>query len=160
MTAVLVLSWSGCAEDVRRSDELAALEVVEARASAPPVNVEANAWAVSEGKRLYTWYNCGGCHGAGGGGGMGPALLDSAWLYGPSPEAVHETITRGRPNGMPPFAGRIPDAQIWQLTAYVRSMSGLVPGADRPGRADSMQLRTPEGRTTEPYVPWRVEEAK
>src|SRR5881398_778286 len=39
-----------------------------------------NAFAVNEGKRLYRWYNCNGCH-ANGGGGIGPALTDSEWRY-------------------------------------------------------------------------------
>src|SRR5207245_319214 len=34
-----------------------------------------NAYAVSEGKRLFAAYNCSGCH-ANGGGGMGPPLMD------------------------------------------------------------------------------------
>lgn len=41
---------------------------------------ENNAVAVNEGKRLYSAYNCVGCH-AHGGGGMGPALRDSQWIY-------------------------------------------------------------------------------
>ena len=36
---------------------------------------EENAFAVNQGKRLFRWYNCNGCHGQGGGG-MGPALMD------------------------------------------------------------------------------------
>src|SRR5690349_646028 len=42
---------------------------------------EGNAFGVSEGKRLFSWYNCQGCH-ANGGGGMGPPLMDDQWIYG------------------------------------------------------------------------------
>ena len=80
-----------------------------------------NAFALSEGKRLFRWYNCNGCH-ASGGGSYGPPLMDDRWRYGHEPENIHETIVRGRPNGMPSFGGRIPDSQIWQLVAYVRSL--------------------------------------
>src|SRR6476661_809836 len=72
-----------------------------------------NAWAMSEGKRLYTWFNCVGCH-AHGGGGIGPALMDDKWIYGARPDQIYATIVQGRPNGMPSFAGKIPDQQLWQ----------------------------------------------
>ena len=42
---------------------------------------EDNAYHLSEGKRLYTWFNCNGCH-AKGGGGSGPPLMDDRWIYG------------------------------------------------------------------------------
>jgi cytochrome c oxidase cbb3-type subunit III len=110
---------------------------------------EFNAYAVSEGKRLFRWYNCNGCHGAGGGA-MGPALMDDKWIYGHEPENIFATIVEGRPNGMPSFRGRIPESQVWQLTAYVRSMSGQLQKDVAPGRADSIQSAEPEsGRDKE-----------
>ena len=50
------------------------------------------------------------------------------------------TIVEGRPNGMPSFGGRIPDEQVWQLVAYVRSMSGQVREGRRaePRRRDQL----------------------
>ena len=88
----------------------------------------ANAFHLSEGKRLYSWFNCSGCH-ANGGGGMGPALIDDKWIYGSAIESIHATIRDGRPNGMPTFGGKVPDDQIWELAAYVRSMAGLASSA-------------------------------
>src|SRR5215207_8714139 len=35
-----------------------------------------NRWAVSQGQMLYSQFNCAGCHSLGGGGGMGPPLID------------------------------------------------------------------------------------
>ena len=102
-----------------------------------------NAWAISEGKRLYTWFNCVGCH-ANGGGGMGPPLMDSRWIYGSDPENIFATIVEGRPNGMPSFRGKIPEHQVWQLVAYVQSLSGNVPKDAAGGRQDSMQVRKQE----------------
>jgi cytochrome c oxidase cbb3-type subunit 3 len=98
---------------------------------------EGNAYAVSEGQRLFGWYNCAGCH-ANGGGGMGPPLIDDEWIYGSSPENVYMTIVQGRPNGMPSFAGKIPAPQVWQLVAYVRSLSGLTPSSARSARSEHM----------------------
>jgi cytochrome c oxidase cbb3-type subunit 3 len=72
-----------------------------------PSPYDENAYAVSQGKRLYRWYNCNGCH-AGGGGGIGPALMDAEWRYGGDPAQVFASIVQGRPNGMPSFGGHIP----------------------------------------------------
>lgn len=107
---------------------------------------EGNAWALSEGKRLYAQWNCVGCH-AHGGGGMGPPLMDSEWIYGSDPENIVASIVEGRPNGMPSFRGRIANQQLWQLAAYVRSMAGLVGKAASPARNDAMQVRLSEQRT-------------
>ena len=82
----------------------------------------ANAAAVITGKQLFHQYNCSGCH-SNGGGGMGPSLMDDEWIYGGRLTQIHQTIVEGRPNGMPSWGGKIPDQQIWQIAAYVRSMS-------------------------------------
>ncbi len=81
-----------------------------------------NAEAVATGKRLFQQYNCSGCH-SNGGGGMGPPLMDGQWIYGSRLAQIHQTLVEGRPNGMPAWGGKIPDQQLWQLAAYVRSMS-------------------------------------
>ncbi|HYC58729.1 MAG TPA: c-type cytochrome [Thermoanaerobaculia bacterium] len=102
-----------------------------------------NAHGISEGKRLFSWYNCVGCH-ANGGGGMGPPLMDERWIYGSDPEQIFATIVEGRPNGMPSFRGKIPDHQVWQLVAYVQSLSGNVPKDAAGGRQENMQVRKQE----------------
>ncbi|MBV8784592.1 MAG: c-type cytochrome [Gammaproteobacteria bacterium] len=81
-----------------------------------------NPQAVADGKRLFQQFNCSGCH-SNGGGGMGPALMDGQWIYGARLEQIHQTLVEGRPNGMPSWGGKIPDPQLWELAAYVRSMS-------------------------------------
>jgi cytochrome c oxidase cbb3-type subunit III len=105
-----------------------------------------NAWAVSEGKRLYNQFNCSGCHFQGGGG-IGPPLMDAQWIYGSQPENVFETIVEGRPNGMPSFRGKLGNDQVWMLVAYVRSMSGLLRKDVASGRNDDMQVRSQEQAT-------------
>lgn len=101
---------------------------------------EERAQDLAEGARLYRAYNCVGCH-AHGGGGIGPALMDDNWIYGSRPENIHDTIVEGRPNGMPSFGGKLPDYQIWQITGYVRSLSGLAPRPASPGRNDEMMTK-------------------
>jgi cytochrome c oxidase cbb3-type subunit 3 len=108
-----------------------------------PADYEENAHAVAEGKRLYSQFCCHGCH-AHGGGDMGPPLMDQRWIYGHRPEQIFSTIVEGRPNGMPSFGSKIPAYQIWQLAAYVRSMSGLMPQDVAPGRDDDAKTSPPE----------------
>jgi cytochrome c oxidase cbb3-type subunit 3 len=103
---------------------------------------EDNAYHITQGGRLYKWFNCNGCHAAGGGS-IGPALMDDAWRYGGSIDQIHATILQGRPNGMPSFRGKIPDAQVWQIAAYVRAMSGNVRKDAAPSRRDGMQATPP-----------------
>jgi cytochrome c oxidase cbb3-type subunit 3 len=157
-----VLVLAACEREQRRFSEVApsAGRPERARPGEPaPAGTKAaaslrhpydeNAWAIGEGKRLYQAYNCNGCH-ANGGGGMGPALMDAAWLYGSEPQSIYTTIIEGRPNGMPAFGGKIPDQQIWQLVAYVRSMSAQSRFDVRPGRDDHMRVKESElGRRPE-----------
>jgi cytochrome c oxidase cbb3-type subunit III len=107
-----------------------------------------NAFDVNQGKRLYSWYNCNGCH-ANGGGGIGPPLMDSEWRYGSDPANIFASITQGRPEGMPSFGGHIPEDQVWQIAAYVRSMSGLLRKDVAPSRSDSISTNQPENARPE-----------
>lgn len=104
---------------------------------------EENAYAVSQGQQLYEQYNCVGCH-FHGGGGIGPPLMDDKWVYGGEPQNIFETIVEGRPNGMPSFRNKIPDTQVWQIVAYVRSMSGQLSSLVAPAREDDMNAKKPE----------------
>ena len=127
---------TGCEREERRFEPPApgARVQMEQRASMIAA-YERNAYAVSTGKRLWTWYNCIGCH-SNGGGGMGAPLTDERWSYGSDPGNIFDTIVEGRPNGMPAFGRKVPRQQIWQLVAYVRSMSGQVPSDAAPARND------------------------
>lgn len=104
---------------------------------------EGNAYALSQGQRLFEQYNCAGCH-FHGGGGIGPPLMDSEWIYGSSPLNIYMSISEGRPNGMPSYGGHIPDEEIWQLVTYVRSLSGLEGRVVPQSRSDEMQARRAE----------------
>ena len=77
---------------------------------------------IEAGRRLFQAINCSGCH-ASGGGGMGANLMGKTWIYGGSIENIAATIVEGRPNGMPTFRGLVPMEQVWELAAYVKSLS-------------------------------------
>ena len=78
--------------------------------------------AMAEGRRFFLAYNCAGCHGDHGGGGMGPSLRDDAWIYGDSHAQVADSVAEGRAYGMPSWQKMLTPAQIWQITAYLKSM--------------------------------------
>lgn len=106
---------------------------------------EENAYAVSQGKTWYRAYNCNGCH-AQGGGDIGPPLMDAKWRYGADPGSVYASIAHGRPNGMPAFGDHVPEDQIWQLVAYVRSLSGQLSPSVASSRGDTLQASKGESR--------------
>ncbi len=146
-----LLALPGCKREQRtaRPDVVATEQPARTAPRDLGVQYEQSAFQVSEGKRLFTWFNCVGCH-ANGGGGSGPALMDDSWLYGGSLREIAATITEGRPNGMPAFGGRVPEEQIWQLAAYVRSMSAQVSSGVAPARNDDMHPRPAENRLPSP----------
>ena len=120
----------------RQSDLRPGGPVAPQRTVTNPYN--ATAFDISEGQRLYDWYNCSGCHFAGGGG-IGPPLIKTAWIYGGEPANLFDTIVKGRPNGMPSWGGRIPEYQIWQIVAYVRSLNGMQPSSATSARPDTIE---------------------
>ncbi|MGH9514212.1 MAG: c-type cytochrome [Terriglobales bacterium] len=152
-----IFLWTGCKREERnfRPSPPASEVINETQVSGlnpgghplpgPPLPsiYEESAYSVSEGKRLFNQYNCSGCH-ANGGGGMGPPLMDNNWVYGSEPQNIFTTIVEGRPNGMPSFRNRIPEFQVWEIAAYVRSMSGLLPKDVAPARNDQLYVRPPE----------------
>jgi cytochrome c oxidase cbb3-type subunit 3 len=112
---------------------------------------ENNAYNLSEGKRLYSWFGCKSCHGDGNGG-VGPPFLDGWWQYGPEMVSIAASIRDGRPKGMPAFANKLTDDQVWQLAGYLRSVGGYSFKAAAPGRDDDRQSRPAENRT--PALDW------
>ena len=120
-------------------------------ATPPPLDIRAklydnNANAISTGQQLFTQMNCVGCH-SHGGGGMGPPLMDDEWRYGGRIDQIATTIAEGRPNGMPAWRGKLTEDQIYDLAAYVRSLSGLPSKDAVSSRAESMSAGTPQTLT-------------
>jgi cytochrome c oxidase cbb3-type subunit 3 len=97
--------------------------------------------------------NCVGCH-SHGGGGMGPALMDGKWRYGGRIDQIAASIYEGRPNGMPAWRNKLTDQQVWQLAAYVRTLSGQVRKDAVSARTDTMSNTPPQTQTVrEPVKP-------
>lgn len=110
--------------------------------------------AQQNGRRLFDWYNCSGCHGGHAGGGMGPSLRDPVWLYGNRDDQIFDSIAHGRSNGMPAWGTKIPEAQIWELVAYIKTM-GTPQEPDPPVEPAAETVPDPNGSeiTTAPQTP-------
>ncbi|WP_241665616.1 c-type cytochrome [Teichococcus oryzae] len=104
-----------------------------------------NAYQLSQGKRLFEWFNCQGCH-ADGGGASGPALMNGWWRYGPDPVSIFLSIRDGRPNGMPPYRDKLTTEQIWQLTGYLQTLGASTASLASTSRNDAMHSRPAENR--------------
>ena len=148
MVLVAMVLVAGCDREQRSMTHQPKPETMSYVASGDPRSkeYENNAFQMAQGQRLFMWMNCVGCH-AHGGGGMGPPLMDNKWRYGGRMEDIVYTILNGRPNGMPSFRDRLNEQQVWEIVAYVRSLSGLTPKGARSGRDDHMMMKPAEQQT-------------
>jgi cytochrome c oxidase cbb3-type subunit 3 len=80
--------------------------------------------AAERGMQYFVSFNCVGCHAPNGAGGMGPALSSPIFFkYGTDPARLFLVISHGAPLGMPAWGNVLPDNVIWDLVAYVESIS-------------------------------------
>lgn len=112
--------------------------------------------AALRGMRYFNQFNCVGCHAPNGAGGMGPSLSNAKFIYGGEPENIYLSILQGRPKGMPSWSGRLPDHVIWDLVAYVRSIS-REPAAPwgRTTSADGFSIEQVPAEFITSVDPWR-----
>jgi mono/diheme cytochrome c family protein len=107
--------------------------------------------AAEAGRRLFTQYNCAGCHGSHAGGGMGPSLRDSLWIYGNSDVQLFSSIIEGRSAGMPAWGAKLPESQIWQLISYIRTLN--TPGEPEPPPKGMPEVKLGNGIGQPPQPP-------
>jgi cytochrome c oxidase cbb3-type subunit 3 len=111
-----------------------------------------NAYAVNQGKRLYRWYNCNGCH-ANGGGGIGPALMDAEWRYGSDP-AQHLRQHRAGPAQRHALLRRPHPRRPGLADRRLRALDERRLRKDvAPSRADGMYPGKPENARDSPPRP-------
>jgi cytochrome c oxidase cbb3-type subunit 3 len=75
--------------------------------------------------------NCSTCHGSDARGARGfPNLTDDDWLWGGQPDAIYQTIARGRTGVMPALGEVLGSEGTEHVVAYVLSLSGRQTPAD------------------------------
>lgn len=102
-------------------------EHVDAGKRPPPAGIlenpyKGNKQAAEEGGKLFSAFNCDGCHAGGAVGAVGPSLADGRWSYGGSEGEIYHSIFYGRPRGMPAWGGALPAEAIWRMVTYLKSL--------------------------------------
>jgi cytochrome c oxidase cbb3-type subunit 3 len=102
-------------------------EHVQAGGSPPPAGslqnpLKGDKQAAEDGGKLFSAFNCDGCHAGGAAGAVGPNLADGRWRYGGSDGEIYHSIFYGRPRGMPAWGGTLPSEAIWRLVSYLKSI--------------------------------------
>jgi cytochrome c oxidase cbb3-type subunit 3 len=119
--------------------------------------------AAARGMKDFDAFNCSGCHAPNGGGAMGPSLSNDRWIYRSSPANIYLSIVQGRSAGMPAFGAMLPDRTVWELVAYIQSISEK-PGPQfgtttslSPQSPDREQVPAGQLSTT---TPWKFTEPR
>lgn len=125
MRAVLVaLALAACGDSQRQgaatTDSARAAQGPAQTASLPAFTGDVE--EARQGRQLFLDFNCYGCHGGLGGGGMGPSLRDSIWRYGGTDAAILASVADGRPAGMPGFTKLMSEPELRRVVTYIRSM--------------------------------------
>lgn len=131
---MMTQALAGCSSE-KRAIGPALPQIRPAGPSDPRIaSFESNAYHVSQGGRYFTWYGCGQCHQRGA---MGaPDLAAGRWAHGARFNDVYASIADGRGSPNHAFGAIIPGEQLWQLTAYVRSLPATDPAKLRRQNID------------------------
>jgi cytochrome c oxidase cbb3-type subunit 3 len=122
---------SGWTQAGRYAGEVAQVEQLAAsmRAARPTANpYRGDPGAQAEGAQVFATI-CAVCHKPDGSGLVGPSLVDPYWKYGHGDGELFETVSKGRPLGMPPWGAQLGDEKIWKVLAYLETL----PRSDAPG---------------------------
>lgn len=127
--------WSQEAQYRAESDRLEE-QFAAVREELPTSNpYRGDAAAIAEGRETFETI-CVACHLADGRGLVGPSLVDPYWKYGNDDETLFETVSQGRPAGMPPWGTQLGTEKIWKVLAYLETLPrSAEPGVGSPGYA-------------------------
>ena len=122
----LFSGWSSQKEYAeKKSAKEAMLAAVQLKGIAPAAAVAIPSAKKEEylaiGKKEFA-ERCASCHGASAKGGIGPDLTGKSYKYGKSAAAITQTITEGRPGGMPSFKNDLSHEKIEGLAQYLLSL--------------------------------------
>jgi cytochrome c oxidase cbb3-type subunit 3 len=115
---------------------VAATRAEQLRAQRPSANpYRGDAAAVADGAQVFATI-CAVCHKPDGSGLVGPSLVDPYWKYGESDDVLFETVSGGRPLGMPPWGAQLGDEKIWKVLAFMETLPrSREPGVGAPDHA-------------------------
>src|ERR1039457_2978263 len=118
-----VSGWSSTGEFAEKQkakqDRLAA---VKAKGAENQVHKEVGKEeSVAAGKKEFA-ARCAACHGAEAKGGIGPDLTRKEYKYGRSEQVVAQTISEGRPGGMPSFKNDVSHEKLESLVNFLLSL--------------------------------------
>lgn len=123
--------FSGWSQVGQYQEEVAVAteRVAAVKAAMPTTNpYRGDSAALADGKNVWDT-TCVACHTPAGTGLVGPSLVDPYWKYGDSDEALFETVSGGRPMGMPPWGTLLGTEKIWKVLAFMETL----PKSDEPG---------------------------
>ncbi|MCX6179831.1 MAG: c-type cytochrome [Chlorobiales bacterium] len=98
-------------------------EMADAAKTKPQTSVthySGNKEAIADGNTIFA-SNCAPCHKADATGGIGPNLTGTL-KYGSTQAALHESISTGRPNGMPPFLQQLGSDRIDKVISFLETL--------------------------------------
>ena len=118
--------WSSHAEYAqKKSAKEAQLAAQQLKGVAPEAAVAIPGAKMQEylaiGKREFG-ERCASCHGASAKGGIGPDLTGASYKYGKTAALITQSITEGRPGGMPSFKNDLSHEKIEGLVQYLLSL--------------------------------------
>lgn len=94
-----------------------------------------NPEAIAAGQKLF-FTSCAGCHGPAGGGGRGPNLRERGAWHPMDDDAMFTVVQKGVPGtDMPPL--NRPEHEVWQIVAFVRSLTAPAMDANVPGDVEA-----------------------
>lgn len=135
---VIFYTVTGWSSDGQYQTEVADAKTTAsaAQAALPTVNpYKGNATAIAEGKEVYL-STCAACHKPDGAGLVGPSLVDGYWKFGGTDADLFQTVSGGRPGGMPAWGPQLGTEKIWKVLAYVETLpKSDAPGLGAPGGA-------------------------
>jgi cytochrome c oxidase cbb3-type subunit 3 len=124
-SALCLLSLAACSDpdtdvssDIATSAPLPVTKIAVTPASYFPSYNDASS-EVAEGARLFGYRRCAECH------------SDEGIVLGAGDgniDTIATAIRDGRPGGMPAYGGKLTDAQIWQIAAFVKALDARADG--------------------------------
>lgn len=122
-------------------------ELAEKQGKSVPVSNEAlvdmskDAPVVADGAAIFA-STCVACHGAKGGGIIGPNLTDEYWIHGGTPEEIYQSVRDGYAlKGMPAWGPQLGPRRAQAVAAYVLTLRNTNAPGGKPPQGDKFAAK-------------------